>query len=409
MKASAHFVRASLRRPPSKEKVAVIGGGIVGLAQAWAAASRGAEVILFERHPQASGASIRNFGMVWPIGQASGPRHRVSLRSRELWLELAREVGFWHDSCGSLHVAHRDDELAVLAEFCELAPSLGYDCRLLTASETLQRSPVAQPDGLLGAMWSGTEICVDPREVIAKTPHWLHERYGVELQFATTIRSVHLPLVEASDGRRWEVDRAIVASGADLQTLYPEILQSAGFRHCKLQMLRTAPQPTGLPRGPMLASGLTLRHYPTFAVCASLRALKQRIASETPELDRYGIHVMSAQNGRNEVILGDSHEYSDCPAPFDQAEIDELMLRELRKLLRLPDWTISERWHGIYVKLEDEIQYVREPQEGVKIVIASGGCGMTMSFGLADGMWDTGPMPSEVNGAPASQEIASLK
>ena len=403
------IVRTRWQSPTSKEKVAVIGGGIVGLAHAWAAARHGAEVTLFERHPQAIGASIRNFGMVWPIGQANGPRHRAALRSRERWLELAGEVGFWHDPCGSLHLAHREDELAVLAEFCDLAPSLGYECQLLTSAETLRRSPAVNPEGLLGAMWSGTEICVDPREVIAKVPRWLHERFGVELQFATTINRVELPLVEASDGRRWEVDRVFVAGGADLQTLYPEVLDSAGFRHCKLQMLRTLPQPAGWRIGPMLASGLTLRHYPTFAVCKSLRALKQRIASETPELDRYGIHVMAAQNGRNEIVLGDSHEYSDCPTPFDRAEIDELMLRELRTLLRLPDWTISERWHGVYVKLEDEIQFVREPQEGVTIVVASGGSGMTMSFGLAEQMWSTGPWASELNGAAAAQDVAAFK
>lgn len=104
-----------------RQRVAVIGAGIVGLSHAWSAARRGCDVVLLERDRQACGASIRNFGMVWPIGQPNGPNHRAALRSRELWLQLLEETGFWHRACGSLHVAFRDGELAVLSEFAEVA------------------------------------------------------------------------------------------------------------------------------------------------------------------------------------------------------------------------------------------------------------------------------------------------
>ena len=138
---------------------------------------------------------------------------------------------------------------------------------------------------------------------------------------------------------------------------------------------------------PHIASGLTLRHYNSFAVCPSLAALKQRVARETPELDRFGIHVMASTFNNGDILLGDSHEYDADISPFDKAEIDELMLRELRKIIRLDDWTIHERWHGIYGKSSEHPAIECELDEGVHACLGTGGAGMTMAFGLADRAW----------------------
>jgi D-hydroxyproline dehydrogenase subunit beta len=379
----------------ARRRVAIIGAGIVGLAHAWAAARRGWQVLLFERDHRAQGASIRNFGMVWPIGQPHGPQRRAALRSRELWVELLRDSRWWSQPCGSLHLAYREDELAVLEEFARLAPAVGYDCNLLAPQDVIRRSRAARPGDLLGGLWSELEICVDPREIIGRMPDWLHQRYGVELHFDAPINCVARREATSTDGRRWVVDKVVVATGADLRLLYPDLYVNAGFRRCKLQMLRTVPQPAGWGMGPMLAGGLTLRHYAAFAVCKSLAALKQRVADETPELNKFGVHVMAAQNGRGEVVLGDSHEYGDDLAPFDKSRIDELILRELRRMIDLPDWTIDERWHGVYVQAPDVVQFVAEPEDGVHVAIASGGGGMTMSFGLADEQWSQWHGPVE--------------
>lgn len=41
--------------------------------------------------------------------------------------------------------------------------------------------------------------------------------------------------------------------------------------------------------------------------------------------------------------LRDSHEYDADIEPFDKTQIDELMLRELKKVFALPEWNIAER------------------------------------------------------------------
>jgi hypothetical protein len=152
----------------------------------------------------------------------------------------------------------------------------------------------------------------------------------------------------------------------------------------KLQMLRTVAQPSGWELGPALAAGLTLRFYPAFQVCSTLAALKQRIADETPEYDKWGIHGLVAQMSTGELTLGDSHEYGLAVDIFNKVEIDDLMLGYIGGFLRVPDMTIAQRWHGVYAK-HPELPYVSaEPAPGVRVVTSPGGSGMTLSFGIAE-------------------------
>lgn len=371
-----------------RKSIGIIGGGIVGLAHAWSAAKRGHQVTVFERGPVASGASVRNFGMIWPIGQPAGVAHDTALRSRHAWLELARDAGLWVDPCGSIHLAHRQDEWTVLEEFESHAARLGYPCLLLTAEEVLLRSPGANPQDLIGGLYSPTELCVNPRHASRVIADWLSQQFAVTFHFNTTITHVDAEGVRAANGHNWTFDRIVVCGGSDFETLFPNEFAGVGLKRCKLQMLKTGVQPNQWRLKTHLASGLTLRHYANFAVCESLQALRDRVASESPELDRFGIHVMASQNELGEVVLGDSHEYDADIQPFDKSEIDTLMLRELRKLIQLPDWTPLEHWHGIYAKHPTDPCFTARPLPNVLICTATGGSGMTMSFGLAENIWE---------------------
>ncbi len=367
----------------NKADLAIIGAGIVGLAHALAAAKRGHRVVLFERTPQAQGASIRNFGMIWPIGQSPGPIHQRALHTRQHWLDLAPKADLWLAQTGSLHLAYADDEYAVLTEFATLAPDLGYQVELLDQDGVLARSSAVQKTNLKGGLWSPTELCVDPREAIAALPVYLEREYGVALRFSTPVHHIDLPHIH-TPSETWTVDRALVCNGADFETLYPEIFAQSGLTRCKLQMMRTAPQPNDWQLGPMLAAGLTLRHYAAFKECPSLSAYAQRITAERPEVDRWGIHVMASQNGRGEITIGDSHEYGWAVDPFDKPEIDQLVLDYLQTFLAAPELQIAQRWHGVYAKHPDRADFIADPAPDVKIVNGVSGAGMTTAFGLAE-------------------------
>jgi FAD dependent oxidoreductase TIGR03364 len=366
-----------------KADVAIVGAGILGLAHAYVAAKAGKSVVVFERSPRAAGASVRNFGMLWPIGQPAGTMLSLSLRSRALWLEILDLAKLPRRETGSLHVAYRADEAAVVQEFAELGPKLGYECCWLKPCEVLERSHAVQPDGLAGGLWSSTELTVDPRQVIQSLPSFLAEQYNVQFVFGTAVTAIEPPVLHTGRGP-WRTDTVIVCSGDDFETLYPQHYATSGLTRCKLQMMRTVPQPGGWQLGPSLAAGLTLRFYPAFQVCSALPALSRRIAEETPEYDRWGIHALVSQTADGALTLGDSHEYSLAVDVFNKEEIDEIILRYTRQFLRAPDMTIAERWYGVYARHPEKPVVVMEPEEGVRIVASPGGSGMTLSFGVAE-------------------------
>ncbi|MGK2862449.1 MAG: FAD-dependent oxidoreductase [Chitinophagaceae bacterium] len=61
----------------------VIGAGIVGLATARALAVRGYQVKVMERNAKATGASIRHFGMIWPMSRPDGELDERAMLSRQ--------------------------------------------------------------------------------------------------------------------------------------------------------------------------------------------------------------------------------------------------------------------------------------------------------------------------------------
>jgi FAD dependent oxidoreductase TIGR03364 len=369
--------------PQDQYEVAIVGAGIIGLAHAYLAAKAGRSVVVFERNPSAIGASLRNFGLIWPIGQPAGALHCQALRSREIWMEILGEAGLPYYPTGSLHAAYRADEAAVGTEFAARSGTLGYNCTWLTARKTLDRSCALNPEGLLGALWSPIELTVDPRLAISQLPGFLRERYGVAFHFNTAVQRIEMPLLVAGS-KTWRAETVVLACGDDYQTLFPEILAGFGLKRCKLQMLRTVAQPRGWQLGPALAFGLTFRHYPAFEVCESLPALAARIAAETPELDRWGIHVMVSQSADGSLTLGDSHQYDLGVDIFDRAEMNRLIIDYARRYVQAPSLEIDQFWHGIYAKHPTE-PYIRfSPVPNVHGLVVTSGAGMTLSFGLAE-------------------------
>jgi FAD dependent oxidoreductase TIGR03364 len=371
-----------LQHMPHKNAI-VIGAGILGLATARSLAVRGYKVTVFERNEKCVGASIRNFGMVWPVGQPNGVLYERALRSKSIWKEVCKNAGLWFDEVGSLHLAYSNAELNVMQEFSEVNRNK-RPVKILSKEDTLKKTQAANQKDLLGALYSKDDMIVEARVAIEKIPAYLAEKYGVEFNFNTAINFIDHPHVSSGE-QSWSADEIYVCSGADFETLYPEVFAANNFTKCKLQMMRLVAQENNFRIGPALCGGLSLTHYKSFEVASSLPALKKLYNETMPEYLKWGIHVMVSQNETGELTIGDSHEYGLVFDPFDKQFINQLITDYLKKFAAFKNWQMVQSWHGIYPKRTNgETEFIHHPQQGVTILNGIGGAGMTLSFGLTE-------------------------
>ncbi|MEO5890784.1 MAG: TIGR03364 family FAD-dependent oxidoreductase [Ferruginibacter sp.] len=371
----------------TNKKAIVIGAGIAGLATARALSVKGFSVKVFDRGQQAVGASIRNFGMIWPIGQPEGKFYNRAIRSKNIWKETCEASGIWHEAAGSLHLAYHTDEMQVLTELNDIFNQQGRKVSLLSKADIIQKYGAVNTENLAGGLYSPEEMIVDPRESIAKMPAYFTEKFGIEFFWGKCVSYICDQTIYIGNEEEHEADIIFVCSGADFETLYPEVYSSLPLTKCKLQMMRLAPQPGNQRIGTAVCGGLSLIHYNSFKAAPSLDALKERYQQEMADYLHWGIHVMISQNGKGELTVGDSHEYGLTPDPFDKQFINKMILDYLKKFMRLEDWSVIETWNGVYPKLTNgEIDIFLSPEKGVHILNGLGGLGMTMSFGFAEEM-----------------------
>ena len=376
----------SLSISPSRQflfDAIVVGAGIIGLAHAALLARQGKRVLVLEREQRAIGASVRNFGMIWPIGQPLGPMRDMAMRSRDLWKEILDELGTWYEAKGSLHLAYADDELEVLREFVDLAQEEPEGPAIVSPEEASRMSPPIRQEGLRGAMYSPSELCVDPRLTASSLTRHLSERWDVTFRFGMSVTDIRSGIVKVGS-EVFEADEVFVCVGPTPGDLFPELLWDRGVKLCKLQMMRARPKSPNYRIGPHLCAGLTLLHYNNFEPCPSLSWVRDRFASELPEYLENHIHLLVSQHGDGALTIGDSHEYGRSFAPFSDDRIDQLILDYLDTFLPCEEFEIVQRWQGFYPKHPTESFLVESPFPGVTVVNVLSGIGMTLSFGLAD-------------------------
>ncbi|MEU8237930.1 glycine oxidase ThiO [Actinoplanes missouriensis] len=203
-------------------RVAIVGGGIIGLAVGRELLLRGADVTVYDPAPEGSGGAWHvAAGMLAPGGESAFefPFLEPLLEaSNALWPSYASSLGdVGYDEAGTLSVALTADDLAEAKREWQ-----HQKLTTLTGSQVREREPSLSPRIRAGA-YSPTERQVDPRKVVAA------------LRFAL---DGHVATRHVTDISEISADIVVVAAG-----LGTAALTGLPIRPVKGQVLRLRGEP----------------------------------------------------------------------------------------------------------------------------------------------------------------------
>jgi len=149
---------------PSKSRIVIIGGGIIGCSIAYHLAKRGErDVVVLERLQLTHGATWHAAGLVGQL-RSSSNLTRLMRYGAELYGKLEAETGQatgWQ-RVGSVRLASSPARWLELKRFATMAKGFGFHVELVSAKEAQYLFPLLDIHGVEGAAWIEGDGYVDP-------------------------------------------------------------------------------------------------------------------------------------------------------------------------------------------------------------------------------------------------------
>ncbi|HEX7525369.1 MAG TPA: FAD-dependent oxidoreductase, partial [Gaiellaceae bacterium] len=151
----------------SRAQIVVVGAGVAGASIAWHLAQRGCtDVLVIERAEPTSGSTFHSAGLVGQL-RSSLPLTQMMMHSVEVYRALEADAARtgrspgWRE-VGSLRIASTGPRMEELRRQHGWAKTFGLPMELLSAREALDRFPLMDATGVLGAVWLPTDGFLDP-------------------------------------------------------------------------------------------------------------------------------------------------------------------------------------------------------------------------------------------------------
>ncbi len=312
-------------------KVAIVGGGVVGLSAAYFLAREGVDVTVFEQKYLLYGASGRNSGGITAMHD-NEVMIELARRSIELYEMLPSEVefNFLFRQDGYIKVAATGGDLDALREEVRLQNSLGVKSRVIDAYEVKDFIPDFNEESIVGGAYDPSGGVIFPWPVIWGLAKGCRE-LGVEIRDNTEVKDI---IVE--NGRV----EGVVAGDETFRVDY--VINAAGAWSNKVSSM----------------AGVELGN----------RIIKEEICvteSLKPYLNQYLLDVTTgvylSQSMRGEIVGGILGSETDSLSTNSTLEfVFRYSKRAIELIPKLKGLTLLRQWAGVYDEGKDGLPVVGE-------------------------------------------------
>ena len=153
---------------PTRARVVVIGGGVMGLSTAYHLAKQGVQdVVLVERGELGAGSTCKAAGGV-RAQFSDAVNIELGMRSLEVFRSFPElfDQDIDLDECGYLFLLEREEDLRTFERNVELQRSMGLESRIISVEEAKELSPLISTEGLIAGVWSPEAGHCTPESVV---------------------------------------------------------------------------------------------------------------------------------------------------------------------------------------------------------------------------------------------------
>jgi L-2-hydroxyglutarate oxidase LhgO len=317
--------------------VAIIGGGVVGLACAAKLASHGRSVVLLERHSRpGQETSSRNSGVIhaglyYPTGSLKA---LTCVEGRELLYRRCRNRGIAHEKTGKLLVATAPEEEPKLASI--FARAMANEAGALAHLDKRDIEKLEPRVSAISGLWSPESGIVDVHELMYSYQKEAGD-HGALLVFQTEVEGIDRAAhgfdlsTKSADGERAVIGCTTLVNSAGL--FADRIAERAGLD----------------------IDALKYRYHwckgDYFSLAPELRGLVKHLVYPAPVHAGLGIHITFDLGGK--MTLGPDTEYvSELSYHVDPGKRGKFAEAARRYLPDLRDHQLSADYAGIRPKLQ---------------------------------------------------------